>query len=264
MRFWEQFESSVDSDTSLSTINKHVFLRGYLEGEPTALVDGIAITASTYEETKNILKDRYGDNGRIIQTHLDFLEDLKPTSFSSPESLNATFIECNQKIHEVQALGEDINGYGRVLAPKILRAFPDEFCRRWIVHIRRERISEGDILKLMQFLNDEVNGALINQKIRGEPMGLGNYTPTAATLQVQTRTKGRAQKTATRPEPFCVFCENRGHWAQDCRSVSDVDTRIAKLKAANRCFLCLNRGHNSQNCGRKGRALCTQCRGSHH
>ena len=81
MRFWEQFESSVDSDTSLSTINKHVFLRGYLEGEPKALVDGIAITASTYEETKNILKDRYGDKGRIIQSHLDFLEDLKPTSF---------------------------------------------------------------------------------------------------------------------------------------------------------------------------------------
>jgi hypothetical protein len=33
-RFWEQFESSIDQDPTLSTINKHVFLRGYLEGEP--------------------------------------------------------------------------------------------------------------------------------------------------------------------------------------------------------------------------------------
>jgi hypothetical protein len=31
-RFWEQFESSIDKDPTLPTVNKHVFLRGYLEG----------------------------------------------------------------------------------------------------------------------------------------------------------------------------------------------------------------------------------------
>ena len=40
-RFWEQFRSSIENDPSLSTIYKHVFLRGYLEGEPKMLVDGI-------------------------------------------------------------------------------------------------------------------------------------------------------------------------------------------------------------------------------
>ena len=60
-RFWEQFRSSIDEDTSLSTINKHVFLRGYLEGEPKMLVEGIAITANTYEDTKRILLAKYGD-----------------------------------------------------------------------------------------------------------------------------------------------------------------------------------------------------------
>jgi hypothetical protein len=49
--FWEQFESSVDTNPSVSRINKHVFLRGYLEGEPKHLVGGIAVTAETYEET---------------------------------------------------------------------------------------------------------------------------------------------------------------------------------------------------------------------
>ena len=51
-RFWEQFESSIDKDPTLSTVNKHVFLRGYLEGEPKMLVDGIAVTASAHEDTK--------------------------------------------------------------------------------------------------------------------------------------------------------------------------------------------------------------------
>jgi len=43
-RFWEQFESSIDKDPILSTVNKHVFLRGCLEGEPKMVVDGIAVT----------------------------------------------------------------------------------------------------------------------------------------------------------------------------------------------------------------------------
>jgi hypothetical protein len=50
-RFWEQFGSSVDTNTSVSRINKHIVLRGYLDEEPEHLVDGIAVTAETYEET---------------------------------------------------------------------------------------------------------------------------------------------------------------------------------------------------------------------
>ena len=57
-RFWEQFESSIDKDPTLSIVNKHGFLQGYFEGEPKMLVDGIAVTASAYEGTKKILHSR--------------------------------------------------------------------------------------------------------------------------------------------------------------------------------------------------------------
>jgi hypothetical protein len=108
-RFWEQFRSSIDEDTSLSTINKHVFLRGYLEGEPKLLVEGIAVTANTYEETKRILLAKFGDSNRIIQAHLDFLENLPLVTSASPDELNTTFIECHRRIQALRALGEDVN-----------------------------------------------------------------------------------------------------------------------------------------------------------
>jgi hypothetical protein len=54
-RFWEQFESSADKNHSVSTINKHIFLRGYL-GKPQRLEDGIAVTEETYEQTERILQ----------------------------------------------------------------------------------------------------------------------------------------------------------------------------------------------------------------
>jgi len=93
------------------------------------LVDGIAVTANTYEETKRILLARYGDTNHIIKAHLDFLEGLSPAKSAMPDELNTSFIECHRRVQTLRALGEDVNGYGMVLIPKILRAFPPEFCR---------------------------------------------------------------------------------------------------------------------------------------
>ena len=123
-RFWGQFPSSNDEDASLSIIIKHVFLRGYLEGEPKMLVDGITVTANTYEETKKILLARYRDTNRIIQDHLDFIESLPPATSATQDELNTTFIERHRHIQALRALGEDVDSFGRVLVTKILRAFP--------------------------------------------------------------------------------------------------------------------------------------------
>jgi Protein of unknown function (DUF1759). len=132
-RFWEHFESSVDKNPSVSIDNKHIYLRGYLEGEPKLLADGIAVTEETYEQTKKILKARYGDKNRIIQSHLDNVEALPSALPDSPEELIATYVECHRRIQALKGLGENIDAYGRVLAPKFLRAFPSDICCRWLV-----------------------------------------------------------------------------------------------------------------------------------
>jgi hypothetical protein len=75
-RFWEQFQSSVDTNPSVSQINKYVFLRGYLEGEHKHLVDGIAVTPETYDETEHILHAKYGDKNRIIQVNLELTNTI--------------------------------------------------------------------------------------------------------------------------------------------------------------------------------------------
>ena len=263
-RFWEQFESSVDKNPSVSSIDKHVFLRGYLDGEPKRLVDGIAVTAENYGETKRILQSKYGDKNRIIQTHLDFLENLKPISSITPESLNYTYVECNRRLQALRALGENIENYGRILAPKILRAFPEDICRRWIIYAKREGLSEGNITRLMEFLNEEVEGSLSAQKIRGDSLSTDYLLPTTAAFHVNTRSRNHTKGRRGNPEPFCVFCEGRGHWAQDCKLVVEVKDRIQKLQGSSRCFLCLKQGHSVKNCSKRGKALCSKCKKPHH
>jgi len=87
-RFGEQFKQSIDNDPALPTINMHIFLRGFLEEKPKHLVDGIAVVAETCEEMKKILQARYGNKKKIIQAHLNYLEDVKPIKYTTPEALN--------------------------------------------------------------------------------------------------------------------------------------------------------------------------------
>jgi hypothetical protein len=118
-RFWEQFESSIDNDPHLSTVNKHAFLHGYLEGEPKLLVEGIPVSASTYEDTKRILHARYGDQNRIIQEHLDYLEDVTPITTITHEALNTMFIECNGLVQALQADMEKTDRDPTMMQPSV-------------------------------------------------------------------------------------------------------------------------------------------------
>ena len=164
----------------------------------------------------------------------------------------------------LNALRENIDVYRRVLAPKLLRAFPADICRRWLIHAKREGIPESNITQLMEYINEEVDGALNAQNIRGESSSAPTHVPTATAFQVSTRFHKSKRPTKRTPDAFCAFCETRGHWAQECQQVKGTTDRIEKLKATNRCFLCLNRGHAARQCAKKGKAMCIICKGSHH
>jgi hypothetical protein len=57
----------------------------------------------------------------------------------------------------------------------------------------------------MDFLGEEVDGALIAQKIRGEPTNDSNYIPSAAALHVGSKQPRSGRRAINRSEPFCVL-----------------------------------------------------------
>ena len=103
--------------------------------------------------------------------------------------------------------------------------------------MKREGHSEGDVVKLMEFLGEEVDGAFTAQNIRGETSPASNFTPTAATLHVNSKAGPTSRKGRRSVEPFCLFCECNCPWAQNFKTATDVRERVEKLKSANRCFL---------------------------
>ncbi|XP_035231984.1 uncharacterized protein LOC118203799 [Stegodyphus dumicola] len=199
--FWEQFKSSIDANPHLSVIDKHVFLRGYLDGEAKSLVDGISVIGDTYETTKKLLEERYGNKDRIIQSHLDYLEHLNVIQDPSPTHLNDLYIECNRRIQALSALGENIEAYGRILVPKIILAFPNDICCRWIIYAKREKLNEG-------------------------------HWPQYCETVTNYDTRVQKLKTSNR----CFLCTNRGHRVSNCPRKNTA--RCTKCKKRHHVSIC--------------------------
>ncbi|GFU26455.1 integrase catalytic domain-containing protein [Nephila pilipes] len=174
--------------------------------------------------------------------------------------LNDLYIECNRRLQALNALGENTEAYGRILAPKIIRAFPTEICCRWIIYAKREKLAEGNITRLMQFLAEEVEGSVEAQKIRGTLFPDNILKPSVENFNIDLKLVNKIKKIS----PFCAFCNTSGHWPQNCETVTDYKTRVRKFKNSNRCFLCTNRGHRIANCPRKSTARCIECKKQHH
>ncbi|GFR33035.1 integrase catalytic domain-containing protein [Trichonephila clavata] len=112
----------------------------------------------------------------------------------------------------------------------------------------------------MKFLSKEVEGTITANNIKGSLVPSYPIKSSLENFNVHSRPISKDRKIS----PFCPFCETSGHWPQQCNSVTDIDSRIQKLKATNRCFLCTNRGHVQKNCFRKEKYCCSKCRKKHH
>jgi hypothetical protein len=77
----------------------------------------------------------------------------------------------------------------------------------------------------MDFLGKELDGALTSQKIRGLTSHTPTFLPTTDTLHVQFKGRKASRKVKMSMEPFCVFCEFHGHWAWDCKTVTDMNDK---------------------------------------
>ncbi|KAJ4440621.1 hypothetical protein ANN_08767 [Periplaneta americana] len=145
-------------------------------------------------------------------------------------------VECNRRLQALRVLGENIDNYVRILAPKILRAFPEYICRRWIIFAKREQLSEGHITRLKEFLNDEVESALTTKKLV-----VTHLLPTYFFRQQPLST--------WEGDHLNIIKEQNDHRNNSAYSARAVDTgpRIA-----------------TRICSRRGRASCRKCKKSHH
>ncbi|KAI1699592.1 hypothetical protein Ddc_18494 [Ditylenchus destructor] len=50
------------------------------------------------------------------------------------------------------------------------------------------------------------------------------------------------------PQRPCSFCQEKGHWTDECHKYPDYQTRVDRNRELHQCFKCLRTGHSSKKC----------------
>ena len=68
--FWDQFEAAIHSNTPISDIDKFQYLKSFLCESVQASINGLSLSSSNYNETVELLKQKYGNTQMLINAHM--------------------------------------------------------------------------------------------------------------------------------------------------------------------------------------------------
>ena len=68
--FWDRFQSSIDSNSNISSVDKFAYLQSLSSPSTSEFISGLTTTAESYNEAVELLKQRYGNTQVLINAHI--------------------------------------------------------------------------------------------------------------------------------------------------------------------------------------------------
>ena len=105
--FWDSFESAIDSNKSLSAVDKFAYLRSLISEPARSTIAGFALTSANYAAAVEVLKKRYGKETAIQRAHVNDLLNLSPVFNDKDTSrLRKLYDGCESHFRGLKALDE--------------------------------------------------------------------------------------------------------------------------------------------------------------
>ena len=199
--FIETFTAAVDSQDSLTAIEKFTYLKGQLEGTAADCIQGFSLTIKNYEEAKQLLEERFGNPQVIISAHMNVLLKLPKLNNESASRLLSFYNTTESHIRSLL----NPSYYGPLLIPVILERLPDAIK---LLITRKLGKNNWKILELVECIKEEVD-ARENCEFSNEKLDEEYCRKTTHSLVV-------IQKPSRRN---CVFC-GKSHYSDKCENIT--------------------------------------------
>lgn len=231
-KFHQEFVVIIDS-FHLSSTAKFLYLRDCLIGDVKLAIEGLPVSANSFEEALEILVQRYGDRTENIDAHVNAILDIQSPSIN-PESLLKFYDELQYHVRILQQLECSADSMSFVLLPVVKGKLPSE--------IRAQ---------IFRTCNNPHDFATYRTALYQEILARG----VGETFSCKVPTK-----MSTRKGP-CAYCKTLGHSPLHCQEIMDPVQRLDIIRTDRLCFNCLG-PHQMRHC--RSDFSCRVCTGSHH
>ena len=256
--FWDSFDSAVNKNADLSSVDKFNYLHALLEGQTARAIQGLTLSETNYQAAVDILQERSGKTQQIISAHMDELLKVPTSTWDKPGQLRIIYDKIKINVRGLESLGVKAEQDGSFLIPVIMSRLPAE------VRLHVARVSTKDVWEINELL--KVIQAEVEAREMSDTMKIQEREGTETTF-----TPKRGFSPGTANSLFagsgdgsgirCAFC-NGEHYSET-KFRKEIQTRKNILIRDKRCFWCLSVGHRANQCPRKKK--CRVCdRTDHH
>ena len=125
--FWDRFSLSIDSNDSVSDVDKFNYLLRFLSGKALSCVKGLTLSSENYQQALDLLKDRFGNPQVLISAHMDKLIKIKRVKgMDNLESLRKLYNEVETCLRNLKSLKVEQATYGCLLISILKDKLPEE------------------------------------------------------------------------------------------------------------------------------------------
>lgn len=234
--FWDQFESSIHSNSQLTDVDKFNYLKGLLEGDASRAIDGIALTSVNYRVAIKILQERFGDPQVVIAAHFDEILNLEMPE-TNPKALRRFVDAVEKHIRSLVALGQDEAQYANVLVPMLLRKIPAEVK----LEITRTKGNvPWDLQKLRKLLSDEVAAR--------ETVKNRKRDKDRVVIELDGDEWDGGEKAERASASALLIGSRKRRYEEAAKKRSDVQNTRGFKPDLNGCWLCGDHSHQKRTC----------------
>ncbi|VDI18657.1 Hypothetical predicted protein [Mytilus galloprovincialis] len=245
--FWDSFSAAVHDNLSLNDVQKFNYLKSQLFGEATQCIAGLQITNTNYGQALHVLKQRFGQPHKIVQTYMQSLISL-PSPTSNITHLKKFYDSMENYIRGLESIGESHESFGSLLVPIILNKLPGNIRENMV---RAHGGDHWNLPSLRQAIQHEIT---IKEAVKP------NYTPTSAFFTGTNRNYANQKGKRDITKKPCIFCQGV-HAPLACKTVTEIEARKRIVKEKQACFNCLG-NHRVADC--KSDKTCKNCNKRHH
>ncbi|VDI39015.1 Hypothetical predicted protein [Mytilus galloprovincialis] len=200
--FWDSFSAAVHDNLSLNDVQKFNYLKSQLFGEATQCIAGLQITNTNYGQALHVLKQRFGQPHKIVQTYMQSLISL-PSPTSNITHLKKFYDSMENYIRGLESIGESHESFGSLLVPIILNKLPGNIRENMV---RAHGGDHWNLPSLRQAIQHEITIKEAGQSVNGDDIE-PNYTPTSAFFTGTNRNYANQKGKRDITKKPCIFCQ---------------------------------------------------------
>ena len=152
--FWDCFESAVHKDGDEDDISKFILLKGTLEGEAVTAIEGLSLTSENYAKALELLKERFGDEQRLIEAYMEELLSITPVKSYKPATLRKLCDTIEIHTRNLESCKVEMESYGPILNSLTMSKLPTKVQ----LSIRQQMpIGTWDNKELMTILKKDIS-----------------------------------------------------------------------------------------------------------